>query len=494
MSFPDKKTKIVCTIGPASQGQEVLEQMIRNGMNIARVNFAHGSFEDHQETIANVRAAAKATGQRVAIFGDLPGPKMRIGELAEEPIELERGQSFVLQTGEIAGNQQRVSMDFAGLPKVVKPGDIIYMNDGYIQLKVSRIEEQAVYCEVQVGGELRSHKGVNFPGIDLGISAFTQKDRELLAFAAQQELDGVGESFVQGPQDIMEVRQAAAALDYDPFIIAKIERAGALEKIEAILDVSDAIMVARGDLGVEIPIEDIPNVQKELINQANLAGKPVITATQMLESMTHNRRPTRSEATDVANAILDGTDGVMLSGETAVGRYPVDTVATMAAIARSAERKLHRWGIAELIKAQQVRGEIAPDDLQALSIYLTVQTLEPRLVIIWSKSGMTARRMARFGLNQWIVAPSHLEDTCQRLHFSRGIFPVEVEEEKLLATPDARSQLIHDLLQRYGVDHGLVFLIERSGTIEAGDTKRVDIIDLGQSAPDPDGPANQFPR
>ena len=478
MSFPDKKTKIVCTIGPASQQREVLEQMIRSGMNIARVNFAHGDFEGHRETIANVRAAARAVGRRVAIFGDLPGPKMRIGTLVEEPIELERGQSFVLQADEITGDRERVSMNFPGLPKVVKPGDIIYVNDGYVQLKVGRVKGQAVHCEVQVGGELRSHKGVNFPGIDLGISAFTEKDRELLAFAAEQELDGIGESFVQGPQDVLELRQAAAALNYAPFIIAKIERAGALKNVEAILGVTDAIMVARGDLGVEIPIEDIANVQKQLINQANLAGKPVITATQMLESMTHNRRPTRSEATDVANAILDGTDGVMLSGETAIGRYPVDTVATMAAIARSAERKLQRWGIAELFKVQQERGEIAPDDLQALSIYLMIQTVKPALVIIWSKSGMTARRMARFGLSQWIVAPSHVEATCQKLHFSRGIFPVQVAEERTLATAEARSQYTRDLLQFHGVDHGLVLLMERSGTISAGDTKRVDIIDL----------------
>ena len=344
MTFPPKKTKIVCTIGPASWDQNVLEQMIRRGMNIARINFAHGDFEGHRQTIANVRAAAKAVGRRVAIFGDLPGPKMRIGKLGEEPIDLKRGQTFVLQTKEITGHRQRVSMDFAGLPKVVKPGDSIYMNDGYIQLQVERVEGQAVHCLVQVGGELRSHKGVNFPGIDLGISAFTEHDQALLAFAAEQNLDGVGESFVQGPQDILALRRAAADLNYQPLIIAKIERAGALENIDAILDVTDAIMVARGDLGVEIPIEDIPNAQKHLIQQANLAGKPVITATQMLESMTHNRRPTRSEATDVANAILDGTDGIMLSGETAIGHYPVETVATMAALARSAEKQNERMG------------------------------------------------------------------------------------------------------------------------------------------------------
>ncbi len=337
MDLPTKKTKIVCTIGPASWDQEVLGEMIRAGMNIARINLAHGDFDSHQRSIANVRAAAQAVGQRVTIFADLPGPKMRIGQLAQEEIILERGQPFILQTEMITGDQGRASMDFRGLPRAVKPGDSIYMNDGYIQLKVDRVEGQEVHCTVKVGGELRSNMGVNFPGIDLGISAFTDRDRELLAFAAVQELDGVGESFVQGPGDIQALRQAAADLNYDPFIIAKIERATALENIEAILEVTDGIMVARGDLGVEIPIEKIPTAQKQLIRQANLVGKPVITATQMLESMTHNRRPTRSEATDVANAILDGTDCVMLSGETAIGSYPVETVSTMANLAREAE-------------------------------------------------------------------------------------------------------------------------------------------------------------
>jgi pyruvate kinase len=479
VDLPTKKTKIVCTIGPASWDQEVLEEMIRAGMNIARINLAHGDFDGRRRSIANVRAAAQAVGQRVTIFADLPGPKMRIGQLAQEEIFLERGQPFILQTEEIMGDQGRVSMDFEGLPRAVKPGNSIYMNDGYIQLIVDRVEGQQVHCTVKVGGELRSNIGVNFPGIDLGISAFTNQDRELLAFAAEQELDGVGESFVQGPEDIQAVRQAAADLNYDPFIIAKIERAMALENIEAILEVTDGIMVARGDLGVEIPIEKIPTAQKQLIRQANLVGKPVITATQMLESMTHNRRPTRSEATDVANAILDGTDCVMLSGETAIGSYPVETVSTMANLAREAESKVEIMGIADLLKLQQKRGDISQEDLISLAIYLTVETLQPALVIILAKSGATARRVSRFGLSQWIAAPSHIEATCQRLQFSRGIYPALVSDEAALATPDARRNYACEMLRRHGVDRGLVMLVEGSGTLKAEDTKRIDIINLG---------------
>ncbi len=478
MDLETKKTKIVCTIGPASWDQDILEQMIKAGMNIARINLVHGDFEGHRRAIANVRAAAQVVGERVTIFADLPGPKMRIGKLAQEEILLEQGQQYILQTEQILGNQERASMDFEGLSQAVKIGDSIYMNDGYIQLMVDRVERQEVRCIVKVGGELRSNVGVNFPGIDLGISSFTGRDRQLLAFAAEQELDGVGESFVQGPEDIQAVRKAAAAIDYHPFIIAKIERATALGRIKDILEATDGIMVARGDLGVEIPIEKIPTVQKQLIRQANMVGKPVITATQMLESMTHSRRPTRSEATDVANAILDGTDCVMLSGETAIGNYPIETVSTMADLAREAENKGEVMRIADLFKIQQKRGEISQADLVSLAVYLTVETLEPTVVIILAKSGATARRVSRFGLKQWIAAPSTIEATCQQLQFSRGIYPELVIDESALATPEARRNYACEILGHLGVDRGLVLLVEGSGTLKAEDTKRIDIINL----------------
>jgi len=479
VALPIKKTKIVCTIGPASRDQKVLELMLQAGMNIARINLAHGELDDHRQTIANVRAASQTSGQRVAIFADLPGPKMRVGQFTQEAVLLERGQEFTLYNKEIIGDQYRASVNFEGLPAVVKPGDWIFMNDGYIQLQVDEVVGDQVQCKVKVGGELRAHKGVNFPGIDLGISAFTDQDRELLKFAAEQNLDGVGESFVQNADDIQELRIAAAALDYDPMLIAKIERAGALENIDQILEVSDSIMVARGDLGVEIPIEKIPNVQKELIRKANLVGKPVITATQMLESMTHNRRPTRSEATDVANAILDGTDCVMLSGETAVGRYPVETVTTMSNLACEAESKVKVLGIADLLKLRQARDEISKSDLIALAVYLTIETIRPALVIILANTGDTVRRVSRFGLEQWIVAPSQNEITCQRLEFSRGVLPAHTVDKSLLSTPESRRKYAIEQLETYGVDCGLVLLVEGSGTLKAEDTKRIDIIDLG---------------
>ena len=480
IDIPLKKTKIVCTIGPASQSQAVLQRMITAGMNIARINFAHGDIEAHRLTIKNVRAAAAAVGQRVVLFGDLPGPKMRIGRLAEEPIELKRNALFVLQTEEIVGNQERVSLDFPLLPHVVQPGDSIFMNDGYIELKVEAVGAAEVTCRVKVGGELRSHKGVNFPGIDLGISAFTENDHELLKFAAAEKLDAVSQSFVRKPEDITAVRQAAAALDYTPFIIAKIERSDALEHLGAIIEAADGIMVARGDLGVEIPIEEIPSVQKQIIKESNLASKPVITATQMLESMTNSRRPTRAEATDVANAILDGTDCVMLSGETAIGAYPVETVSIMARLAQKTESTSPEFGIADLLKLKKRASTIYQDDLMSLIIYQTAKMLDPVVVFSPSKSGDTTRRLTRFRLTQWLVAPSQYEKTCQELQFSYGVYPIYVADASILAEPYLRRQFARQWLQGHTEKSAsrTVLLVEGAGTLKAEDTKRIDIITL----------------
>ena len=326
MAFPANKTKLVCTIGPASDSPQILEKMILAGMNVARLNFSHGDYASHKETIKKIRSASEAVGRQVAIMADLPGPKMRVGEFAEEPIELQPEDKFTLTTEEIVGDRTRVSVSFSRLPQAVKPGDRLFLNDGYIQMEVEQVDGNDVHCKVLVGGELRSRKGLNLPGIDLGISAFTDQDHEWLKFAMENGVDAVSQSFVETAADITAVRNAAAAMGHDPFIIAKIERAGARNYMNDILRAADGIMIARGDLGVEIPIEQIAVAQKSIMRIANLMGKPVITATQMLESMTTNRRPTRAEATDVANAILDGTDCVMLSGESAMGRYPVESV------------------------------------------------------------------------------------------------------------------------------------------------------------------------
>ncbi len=322
MTLPLNKTKIVCTIGPASRSRDVMEKLLLAGMNVARLNFSHGDFSGHKEVIEDLRAAARATGRRLAIMADLPGPKMRIGKFASEPIDLKPGDLFTLTADDVVGDEHRVSVTFTRLPQVVAPGDTLYLNDGLIQVDVEQVQGSDVRCRVIVGGELRSRKGLNLPGIDLGIGAFTEHDHNCMKFALENGVDAVSQSFVENAADIQAVRDAAAALGYHPFVIAKIERSRALNYLDDIITAADAVMIARGDLGVELPIEQIPVVQKQIMRKANMRAKPVITATQMLESMTSNRRPTRAEATDVANAILDGTDCVMLSGESAMGELP----------------------------------------------------------------------------------------------------------------------------------------------------------------------------
>ena len=341
MSFFDHKTKIVCTIGPACEQVDILESMIAAGMNVARLNFSHGEFSVHQRAVDNVRQAATNVGRRVAIMADLPGPKMRIGKIANEPIELVKGEYLSLTSEEILGDQARVSVSLPEITKVLNVKDRLFINDGLINLEVVEVSDTDVRCRILAGGELRSRKGLNFPGIDLGMQAFTPYDQECLKAALTMGVDAVSQSFVATPEDVIAVRQAAQALGHTPFIISKIERAEALNCIDEILEVSDGIMVARGDLGVEIPIERIAVVQKQLTEKANCLGKPVITATHMLDSMIDHKRPTRAEATDVANAILDGTDCVMLSGESAMGNYPVEAVTMLASIATFCAKVSH---------------------------------------------------------------------------------------------------------------------------------------------------------
>jgi len=478
-ALPLKKTKIVATIGPASASQDMLAQMMLVGMNIVRINFAHGDFDSHRRVIAAVRAAARQTGRRVAIFGDLPGPKIRIGRLSREPIQLERGQRFILQTDEVVGDKHRASVSFPELAHVVKPGDDIYLNDGYIALKVTAVQGSRVNTEVVVGGELRSHKGVNLPDIDLGISAFTDADRKDLAFAAEMKLDGVSQSFVEHSRDIDAVREAAASLGYDPLIIAKIERSRALQNLDAILQAADAIMVARGDLGVETPVEQVAILQKKIILKANMLAKPVITATQMLESMISNRRPTRAEVADVTNAILDGTDAVMLSGETAIGAYPVATVEMMTHIAQQAEKYLEELTLPSLPQLEERLDHPSQDDLFSMNIELISRTMHPRLIIVPSLSGATARRVARFRMRPWIIAGSHLEKTNQRLQFSSGVYPMSAPHKLDWDDDAVRLASAREWCKAFGVVDGLVILIEGAGTLRANDTRRIDIVDLG---------------
>lgn len=429
MSLPNHKTKIVATIGPASDSPAMLRRLLRAGVNIARLNFSHGDFSGHAETIARIRAAERATGRRVTIMADLPGPKMRLGQIQPEPIQLQPGDRFTLTSDDIIGNARRVSMTFERLPKVVRPGNRLFLNDGLVQLVVERVQSRDVHCRVAVGGELRSRKGLNLPGIDLGISAFTDRDRACLKFALKAGVDAVSQSFVESAADIEAVRAAARAIGRQPFIIAKIERADALKRFDDILKVADGIMVARGDLGVEVPIEEMAILQKQLIARASLAGKPVITATQMLESMTSTRLPTRAEATDVANAILDGTDCLMLSGESAMGKYPEEAVAMLAKIAAYTEAHRPPTGLDDLKARTSQRQRATAAELVASVVEHALEAVPCAAVFVPTRTGTTARMISRFNPPVWTVALSREENVCRGLAFSYGVQAMQITEE-----------------------------------------------------------------
>lgn len=472
MRLPAHKTKIVATLGPASESSPVLEEMIRAGLNVARLNFSHGDFDYHGRLIERLRTAARRTGRRVAILADLPGPKLRIGRLAPEPVELKPGAPFILTTQDIQGDARRVAVTFERLPEVVKPGDTLFLNDGLIQLQVAEVRAGEVECRVAVGGELRSRQGLNLPGVSLGISAFTEQDRECLKFALEQGVDAVSQSFVESPEDLRAVREAAAAWGHQPFVFAKIERATALKNLDAILEEADGLMIARGDLGVEIPIEQIAGVQKELVRKANILGKPVITATQMLESMTANPRPTRAEATDVANAILDGTDCVMLSGESAVGKYPVAAVDMLAKIAAAIE-PLQKYQLKPALQRAEPGVKASIRDLLAFSVQATLARTQPAAVFVPTRSGATARSIARFRPPVWIVAVSSLHSTCQRLQFTYGVYPVQEPEH-----PEDWKPYVRRWLTEHEMTGDLVILTEGPSAKHPEANHRMEIIEL----------------
>jgi pyruvate kinase len=445
------------------------------GMNIARLNFSHGDFSTHKQVIDNLRAASARTGRRLTIMADLSGPKMRIGKLAVEPVELKPDDTFTLTTDDVIGDNTRVSVSFEGLPKAVKAGDTLYLNDGYIQLKVMNVQGNDVICTVGVGGELRSRKGLNLPGIDLGISAFTARDHVCLKFALDNGVDAVSQSFVENASDIHEVRKAAQDLGYQPFIIAKIERSGALDHIDEIIEAADGIMIARGDLGVEIPIERIAVVQKDLMRRANMRAKPVITATQMLESMITNKRPTRAEATDVSNAIINGTDCVMLSGESAMGSYPVESVTMLVKIAAAVEPERHQIPVREMFHGIDIKDKVPPARLIDLSVESVLEYASPAAVFVPTRSGTTARSIGRFRLPVWIIAVSSQEATCQNLQFSYGVYPVYEKEH-----PENWKPYIKEWLKSNDITGDIVVMTEGPSTKHPDANYKMEIIDLGR--------------
>jgi pyruvate kinase len=415
-----RKTKIVCTIGPASESPEILEALIQAGMNVARLNFSHGTQEEHLKKIKTIRQISSRFKQPVAILQDLGGPKIRIGMMKEGGAELKRGKEFCLTNVVLIGNETKATVTYPALPGEVKPEDRILLADGTIELKVIESDGKNIRCQVIVGGILTSHKGMNFPTRTPLASAFTKKDHKDLLFGIQHGVDLVSLSYIQRANDIERVKRILKKESADIPVIAKIERKEALENIDEIISASDGVMVARGDLGLETPIEKIPNVQKKLIRKANALGKPVITATQMLRSMVDHTQPTRAEVTDVVNAIYDGTDAVMLSEETASGQFPVEAFQMMAKIAQSAEEEFPH---SLFLRRETDEGM----NLQKAITYaasLLAENVGAKVITTPTESGSTARWVSKLRPRQPILALSQHRSTVQRLNLCWGVYPV----------------------------------------------------------------------
>lgn len=436
-----KRTKIVATVGPATRDPKILRSLIVAGANVIRLNFSHGTHEEHAAVIRDVRAVAADLETHVAILQDLPGPKVRTGSYAEGvgSVVLSVGESFTLTTEPCIGTCARVFASYPNLPQDVEVGKTLYLADGAITLRIVEKTLTDVVTRVEVGGELRAKQGINYPDGTLNIDSPTDRDFEHLAFGIEQDVDWVAISFVRAPHDVARVKSFIAERGKSIPIIAKIEKHEALERIDEILELSDAIMVARGDLGIEIPLEQVPLVQKDLIARANRASKPVVTATQMLESMIFAARPTRAEAADVANAIIDGTDAVMLSGETARGAYPIEAVRVMATIALQIERAYPHEELAER-RAENV--ELTVETSIAESSAHIAHELDLAFVVTGTTTGNTARHISSFRPRARIIALTPIRSVAQRLAIVWGVEALVVEPykyiERLIEIAEAR--------------------------------------------------------
>lgn len=425
-----KQTKIVATIGPKTESEEMLARLMQAGLNVMRLNMSHGDHEEHLARIENGRTAAGKLGLPIAILQDLAGPKIRTGIYETERITIEAGKELILTTRECIGTPERIYVNYPKLAEEVKPGSTIMLDDGKKKLVVESIESDEIHCRVMIGGELKARRGVNVPGAYLSIDTITPKDREDLAFGVKNGVDLVALSFVRRPEDVLELKGILTELGAPHIpVISKIETQEAIDDLDGVLAVSDGAMVARGDLAIEIPAESVPRWQKEIIRKCNALGKPVITATQLLETMIQNPVPTRAEISDVANAVFDGTDAVMLSEESTLGAYPVESVETLARIAHEAELRPGTPSRATVPATITKAVAQAAEDLQA------------RAIVALTETGATARGVARFHPRCPVVALTPSPETTKRLALSRGVDPYLVEplmsiEDLLAAIPE----------------------------------------------------------
>ena len=418
-----RKAKVICTIGPACDSEEMLIRLVEAGMDVARLNFSHGTHEEHLQKIKRIRAVSEKTGKAIAILQDLQGPKIRIGKFENPPIRLNPGDLFTITTDNIPGNENIVSTSYKNLSKDVHPGDYILVNDGLIKLLVQETKDPDIFCEVVNGGSLYDRRGINLPGVQVSEPSLTEKDKKDLAFGLQHDVDYVALSFVRDAQSIRDVKNFIG--DKNTPVVAKLEKPEALDNLDEIIAETDAVMVARGDLGVEISGARVPVVQKIIIEKCLQAGKPVITATQMLDSMMEQPVPTRAETSDVANAVFDGSDAVMLSGETAFGKYPIPSVKMMTAIINEAEKKesFFRLNLAEKIDH--------PDSSFAQSVahaaYFSAKGMKAKYIVVLTRSGRAARIMSNFRPTVPVLGLSDRQKTLHQLALLWGVIPSHFE-------------------------------------------------------------------
>ena len=448
-----RHSKIVCTIGPATRSPRMIRKLLLAGMDVARLNFSHGTPAEHAQSFSMLREAAAAFQKPIAILADLQGPKIRTGALAGGgTVTLRAGQKFVITTAKILGDSTRVSTIFHPLPREVKAGDRILLSDGLIELRVERICKQEVICQVVNGGLLGEHQGINLPGVRLRVPALTDKDRKDLRFALAHGADYIAVSFVRRPEDVLLAKSLIRRAKKDTPVIAKLEKPEAIENLEAILRASEGVMVARGDLGVEMNPECVPVVQKNIIARAREFRRPVITATQMLESMTENPRPTRAEASDVANAIFDGSDAVMLSAETASGKYPVEAVQMMARIIEAAEASIHEYP--RPVPQERLK---VPETVAELVCHAS-RELHMKLIAVFTHSGFTARLISRYRPLVPIVAFTPEGNTRRRMALLWGVTSRQISDIKKIdgLAAIAEERLLEERLVRQGDVIGIV--------------------------------------
>ncbi len=449
-----RHSKIVCTIGPASCSPKIIERLLRAGMDVARLNFSHGSHQDHAQNIATLRKLALELEKTIAIMADLQGPKIRTGVLAGgTPVILRAGQKFTITTAKILGDSTRVNTTFLPLPREVKRGARILLSDGLIELRVQQVRGREVICVVVNGGALGEHKGINLPGVQLRVPALTPKDRQDLRFALKQGVNYIAVSFVRRPEDVLMAKSLIRRAGFDTPVIAKLEKPEAIENLDAILRAADGVMVARGDLGVEMNPERVPVVQKMIISRAREFRRPVITATQMLESMTENPRPTRAEASDVANAIFDGSDAVMLSAETASGKYPVEAVSMMARIIEEAESSIR-----EFPQPSSVQEKLKVAESVAELVCHASRELHMKLIAVFTHSGFTARLVSRYRPLVPIIAFSPVAETRRRMALIWGVLPRNISDVRKIdgLAAVAEKRLLEEKLVRNGDVIGIV--------------------------------------